>query len=146
VLATSGAGVSVSRSLNLLAAEVCGYLPAIALLRLVLGSVMADAPIAGVLLRTIVSIYVLYLAALLWRGRAREISDRPAGDLRPRIDHHPLEPKAIIFTFLLLPLQSGRSNCCPSCGASRGCPWSTEPADRRLRVYTTVGSVPVVLV
>ena len=107
LLATSGAGVGVSRSLHLLAAELCGYLAAIALLRLVLGPVMADAPVVGVILRAIVSIYILYQAALLWRGRARENSDGPAVTFGHVLITTLLNPKAIIFAFLLLPLQVG---------------------------------------
>lgn len=42
LLATSGAGIGIARSLHLLAAELCGYLAAITLLRLALGPVVSD--------------------------------------------------------------------------------------------------------
>ena len=106
LLATSGAGVGISRSLHLLAAELCGYLIAIALLRLVLGPVMIDIPIVGIILRAIVTIYILCLAVMLWRHRAREPGDAPAVAFGHVLITTLLNPKAIIFAFLLLPLQA----------------------------------------
>ena len=105
LLATSGAGVGISRSLHLLAAELCGYLMAIALLRLVLGPVMLDIPIVAVILRAIVTIYILCLAVTLWRHRSREFGDGPAVTFSHVLLTTLLNPKAIVFAFLLLPLQ-----------------------------------------
>jgi len=107
LLATSGAGVGFARSLPLLAAELCGYLAAIALLRLFLGPFVIDSPIAGVILRTLVTAYILYLAALLWRSGSRELRDGPAVTFGQVLLTTLLNPKAIIFAFLLLPLQAG---------------------------------------
>ncbi|UWU86187.1 hypothetical protein N2605_06970 [Bradyrhizobium yuanmingense] len=73
LLATSGAGAGISRSLHLLAAELCGYLLAIAVLRLALGPVISDIPIAALLLRVAVTIYILCLAVMLWRVNTREL-------------------------------------------------------------------------
>ena len=64
LLATSGAGIGISRSLHLLAAELFGYLAAIALLRLALGPVVSGIPLAAVVLRVAVSVYILGLAVM----------------------------------------------------------------------------------
>ncbi|MBB4377750.1 hypothetical protein SAMN05216573_103513 [Bradyrhizobium sp. Rc3b] len=78
LLATSGAGIGIARSLHLLVAELAGYLLAIALLRLALGPIVMDIPLAAVLLRVAVTIYILCLAAMLWRVNTRELRDGAA--------------------------------------------------------------------
>jgi threonine/homoserine/homoserine lactone efflux protein len=113
LLATSGAGVGFTRSLPLLAAELCGYLTAVALLRLFLGPFVVDSPMAGVILRTVVTVYILYLAALLWRSASRELCDGPAVTFGQVLLTTLLNPKAIIFAFLLLPLQAGPLELAP---------------------------------
>jgi threonine/homoserine/homoserine lactone efflux protein len=113
LLATSGAGVGFSRSLPLLAAELCGYLAAIALLRLFLGPFVVDSPIAGVILRTVVTAYILYLAALLWRSGSRELRNGRAVTFGQVLLTTLLNPKATIFAFLLLPLQAGPLELAP---------------------------------
>jgi threonine/homoserine/homoserine lactone efflux protein len=113
LLATSGAGVGFTRSLPLLAAELCGYLAAIALLRLFLGPFVVNSPMAGVILRTVVTVYILYLAALLWRSGSRELCDGPAVTFGQVLLTTLLNPKAIIFAFLLLPLQAGPLELAP---------------------------------
>ena len=107
LLATSGAGAGVSRSLHLLAAELCGYLTAVIVQRLVLGPLVIGIPIAGVVLRAAITIYVLYLARLLWRYRACELSRAMPVTFRAVLLTTLLNPKAAVFAFLLLPPQIG---------------------------------------
>ncbi|MGJ4942407.1 LysE family translocator [Bradyrhizobium sp. HKCCYLS1011] len=105
LLATSGAGVGVSRSLHLLAAELCGYLSAILLLRVVLNPIMTDIPLVGIVLRAGLTIYILGLACALWRSRSDELRQGVAVTFRHVLLTTLLNPKAIIFAFLLLPVQ-----------------------------------------
>lgn len=105
LLATSGAGAGISRSLHLLAAEVCGYLAAIALLRVVVSPILAGMPLIGLGLRAALTIYILGLAGMLWRHRAGELSAGPAVTFRHVLLTTLLNPKAIVFAFFLLPLQ-----------------------------------------
>lgn len=114
LLATSGAGIGISRSLPLLAAELCGYLIAIAVLRQVLGPVMAGTPAIALILRAAVSIYVLVLAGMLWRSRSAALQKAPPVTFGQVLLTTLLNPKAIIFAFLLLPLQAGLLELLPS--------------------------------
>jgi threonine/homoserine/homoserine lactone efflux protein len=107
LLATSAAGVGVSRSLHLLGAELCGYVGAIVVLRTVLGPTMADFPIVGLILRAAVTIYILCLAGMLWRRRSHELRDGPSVTFGHVLLTTLVNPKALIFAFLLLPLQVG---------------------------------------
>jgi threonine/homoserine/homoserine lactone efflux protein len=106
LLATAGAGAGISRSLHLLAAELCGYGLAIALLRLVLGPIVMEIPVAGVVLRLAVTLYVLHLAGMLWRARPREPRDAAPVRFGHVLLATLLNPKALIFAFALLPLQA----------------------------------------
>lgn len=103
LLATSGAGVGVARSLPLLAAELGGYLLSILLLRSVLGPFMQAVPIAAMVLRLVVSAYLICLACMLWRHGAH--ADRAPVSFRGVLITTLLNPKAVIFAFTLLPLQ-----------------------------------------
>lgn len=107
LLATSAAGVGVYRSLHLLGAELCGYVGAIVVLRTALGPTMADVPIIGIILRAAVTIYILCLAGMLWSRRSRELRDGPSVTFGHVLLTTLMNPKALIFAFLLLPLQAG---------------------------------------
>ncbi|MBR0839881.1 LysE family transporter [Bradyrhizobium liaoningense] len=107
LLATSGAGTGILRSLHLLAAELCGYLLAIALLRLALGPIVSDIPIAALVLRVAVTIYILCLAVMLWRFRSRQLRGGAPVMFGHVLLTTLLNPKAMVFAFLLLPLQAG---------------------------------------
>jgi threonine/homoserine/homoserine lactone efflux protein len=113
LLATSGAGIGISRSLHLLAAELFGYLAAIALLRLALGPVVSGIPLAAVVLRVAVSVYILGLAVMLWRVNARELRGGAVVTFRQVLITTLLNPKAMVFAFLLLPLQAGLLDLLP---------------------------------
>jgi threonine/homoserine/homoserine lactone efflux protein len=106
LLAASGAEVGMRRSLHLLAAELAGYLVAITLLRVVLGPVVGAMPLASTVLRILVSIYVLCLAARLWRLPSRQSGTRASVQFTQVLATTLLNPKAMVFAFLLLPLES----------------------------------------
>ncbi len=105
LLATSGAEVGMRRSFHLLAAELAGYLMAIALLRVALGPVLSAMPLAGTVLRILVSIYVLSLAARLWRLPSRQPGPQASVQFTQVLATTLLNPKAMVFAFLLLPLE-----------------------------------------
>jgi threonine/homoserine/homoserine lactone efflux protein len=160
LLATSGAGVGVSRSLHLLAAELCGYLLAIALLRVALGPIVSNIPIATVVLRVAVTIYILCLAVALWRVNARELRDGAPVTFGQVLLTTMLNPKALVFAFLLLPLQAGPLELLPWLGVialqilTAGAAWITLGATlgrgaRRLgrpEIVTRTGAVTLVAV
>lgn len=103
LLATSGAEVGLRRSLPLLGAEIGGYLLAILLLRALIGPLMAANPQFAATLHGAVVVYLLYLAWALWRRGARQINAGGATTF-PRVFMTTLlNPKAIIFSFTLLP-------------------------------------------
>ncbi|MDA9532377.1 LysE family translocator [Bradyrhizobium sp. CCBAU 25338] len=116
LLATSGAGAGISRSLHLLAAELCGYLLAIAVLRLALGPVINDIPIAAIVLRVAVTVYILCLAVMLWRVNTRELRAGAAVTFAQVLLTTLLNPKALVFAFLLLPLGAGPLELLPWLG------------------------------
>ena len=105
LLATSGAGIGIARSLHLLAAELCGYLLAIALLRLALGPIVSDIPIAALALRVAVTVYILCLAFMLWRVNTRERRDGAPVRFGQVLLATLLNPKALVFAFLLAMLR-----------------------------------------
>ncbi|MBI5262274.1 MAG: hypothetical protein HY852_10725 [Bradyrhizobium sp.] len=107
LLATSGAGVGMRRSLHLLAAELSGYLLAIFLLRSLLGPLLAAVPALGVFLQIVVTIYVAYLAAMLWRHGARDVRDAAPVTFWRVFITTLLNPKAVIFAFTLLASRIG---------------------------------------
>ncbi|WIW45340.1 hypothetical protein ML401_28395 [Bradyrhizobium sp. 62B] len=107
LLATSGAAIGIARSLHLLVAELAGYLLAIALLRLALGPLVSDIPVAALVLRVAVTVYILGLAFMLWRVNTRELRDGAAVTFGQVLLATLLNPKALVFAFLLLPLEAG---------------------------------------
>ena len=116
LLATSGAGIGFARSLHLLVAETAGYLLAIALLRLALGPIVMDIPLAAVVLRVAVTIYILCLAVMLWRVNTCEVRDGAPVAFGQVLLTTLLNPKALVFAFLLLPLQAGPLELLPWLG------------------------------
>ena len=107
LLATSGAAIGIARSLHLLVAELAGYLLAIALLRLALGPLVSDIPVAALVLRVAVTVYILGLAFMLWRVNTRELRDGAAVTFGQVLLATLLNPKALVFAFLLQPLEAG---------------------------------------
>jgi threonine/homoserine/homoserine lactone efflux protein len=106
LLATSGAGVGLRRSLVLLPAEACGYLISILLLGLVLGPVVAASPVVSVVLRLAVGAYLFVLALKLWRQGAVARADAAGIGPRQLFLTTLLNPKAIIFALGVIPFGS----------------------------------------
>ncbi|GMO11274.1 LysE family translocator [Bradyrhizobium sp. TM233] len=160
LLATSGAGIGIARSLHLLLAELCGYLLAIAVLRLALGPLVSDIPLAAVVLRVAVTAYILCLAVMLWRVNTRELRDGAPVTFGQVMLTTLLNPKALVFAFLLLPLEAGPLELLPWFGAialqivTAGAAWITLGATlgrgaRRLGhpdLITRTGAVTLVAV
>ncbi|MCS3727206.1 LysE family translocator [Bradyrhizobium betae] len=160
LLATSGAGIGIARSLHLLAAELCGYLLSIVLLRTALGPIVSDIPLAAVVLRVAVTIYILCLAVMLWRVNTRELRDGAAVTFGQVLLTTLLNPKALVFAFLLLPLQIGPLELLPWLGMialqilTAGAAWIALGATlgrgaRRLghpEIVTRIGAVTLVAV
>jgi LysE type translocator len=130
LLATSGAISGFRRSLPLLSGELGGYLLAIVVLVSLVGPIVAAMPAFGLALRIVVCLYLLYLAAMLWRQSGLPIADaRPIGPLRVFVTTL-LNPKAIIFAFTLLPV--GPIGW-PRCGAAASRhPFGADRFDRHL--------------
>jgi len=83
LLATSGASAGVRRSAHLLVAELGGYLLAIALLRALLGPMIAATPMLGEVLRMAATIYLIYLAIVLWHhGNQQTYENAPVDFIR----------------------------------------------------------------
>ena len=107
LLATSGASVGVRRSLPLLVAELAGYGLAIGVLRFVLGPLIGSVPAIGTAMGLGVAIYLLSVAAALWRHGAAEVRATSPVTVRRVFTTTTLNPKASIFAFTLLPLHTG---------------------------------------
>jgi len=107
LLATSGAAVGARRSLMLLLAELSGYVLAIMALRVVIGPVIAAAPIFGSVLRLLAAGYLLTVAARLWRTGLGSHVSSSAVTFGRVFATTLLNPKAIIFAFTLLPAEIG---------------------------------------
>jgi threonine/homoserine/homoserine lactone efflux protein len=73
-----GAIIGFRRSLPLLGRELGGYLLAIVVLLSLVGPVIAAMPAFGLALRIVVCLYLLYLAAMLWRQSGPPIADAPS--------------------------------------------------------------------
>ncbi|MDR3465663.1 MAG: LysE family transporter [Xanthobacteraceae bacterium] len=107
LLAASGAGVGLRRSLPLLAAELSGYLVSILVLRSVLGPVIVAFPVLQAAVRIAVAVYLVHLAVALWRHGARQVRDASPISFARVLVTTLLNPKAMIFAFTLLPVQVG---------------------------------------
>ncbi|MGO4737116.1 LysE family translocator [Bosea sp. 2KB_26] len=103
LLATSGAEVGWRRSASLLAAELLGYLLAIAVLRLGLGPFIASRPIVATVLQAVVALYLVYLAMALWRRSSLPLAQGRSITFALVFLTTLLNPKGLIFAFTLLP-------------------------------------------
>jgi threonine/homoserine/homoserine lactone efflux protein len=102
LLATGGAVSGVLRSLPLLLGELTGYLIAIAVIRMVLGPVIAAYPLIGSALKVAVALYLSWIAVRLWL-RGSDLTT-PARVTLPMVFVTTLlNPKAIIFALSVLP-------------------------------------------
>lgn len=113
LLATSGASRGARGSVHLLLAEIAGYLLAILVLRGLLGPVLALHPLVGDALRVVVVLYLLHLAAALWRHGGVAARHAPPVTAGRVFITTLFNPKAIIFAFTLLPAQGDAATLLP---------------------------------
>lgn len=102
LLATSGATAGVRRSLVMLVGELSGYLISIAILRIVLGPVIAAQPMVGIVLKVAVAAYLAWIAWKLWTRNAG-LTSEGAVTLRAVFVTTLLNPKALVFAFGIIP-------------------------------------------
>jgi threonine/homoserine/homoserine lactone efflux protein len=106
LLAVGGAMAGLRRALWLVPAELAGYLIAIHLLSFVAGPFVQQSPQAQTALRLGLALYLFWLAFRLWTSQT---------DLLPRQAVTPakvlvatlLNPKALVFAFVVLPPLAG---------------------------------------
>ncbi|MGO4676589.1 LysE family translocator [Bosea sp. 2YAB26] len=103
LLATSGAEIGWRRSAALLAAELLGYLLAIAILRLALGPFIASRPIVATALQAGVALYLVYLATALWQRSSLPLAHGRSITFARVFLTTLLNPKGLIFASTLLP-------------------------------------------
>jgi threonine/homoserine/homoserine lactone efflux protein len=102
LLATSGATAGIARSLPLLGGALAGYLIALAVIRILLGPVIATHPVVGLALKVAVAAYLVWIAIRLWRqGQLVGAADRV--ELRSVFITTLLNPKALIVALSVLP-------------------------------------------
>lgn len=116
LLATSGAVCGFRRSLVLLLGELSGYLLAIALLRVIVGPVVAALPAFGIALRLAVCAYLVHLALTFWWRSSTPMDTVQPVTLQRVFVTTLLNPKAVIFAFTLLPFT-------PAMGLGEMLPW-----------------------
>ncbi len=103
LLATSGAGVGLRRSLVLVPAETAGYLISILSIGFVAGPFLASQPGLAPSLRILVGVYLLWLAVRLWRrGTALAHTQRLVTPAQVFVTTL-LNPKALIFALGVMP-------------------------------------------
>lgn len=103
LLATGGATVGWRRSLALIPSEAAGYTISILTIGLLLGPVLARAPLLATLMRAAVGGYLLFLAVKLWRqGSAALATGRTVTPAQVFVTTL-LNPKAIIFALGVIP-------------------------------------------
>lgn len=104
LLAASGAGTGVRRSLRLVPAEVCGYLVSIMVITGVFGDAIASRPAAAAGLKLAASLWLIYCAVRLWRqaGQGFGMADT-AVTMRQVFVTTAFNPKAPIFALVIIP-------------------------------------------
>ena len=108
LLATAGATAGLRRSLPLIAAEAAGYTLAILTIGLLLGPVLAGAPLLATALRLAVGVYLLLLAVRLWRRGGAALATGAVITPRQVFVTTLLNPKAIVFALGILPFAAGQ--------------------------------------
>jgi threonine/homoserine/homoserine lactone efflux protein len=108
LLATAGATAGLRRSLPLIASEAAGYTVSILTLGLVLGPVVAGAPLLAGALRAAVGVYLLSLALRLWRRGGAALATGAVVTPRQVVVTTLLNPKAIVFALGVVPFGAGR--------------------------------------
>jgi threonine/homoserine/homoserine lactone efflux protein len=109
LLATSGASIGLKRSLPLILAEIIGYMISIHILALVIGPLLRESHALSVALRVTCAAYLFYMAWKLWRRPSDAIAADQPVRFRNVLVTTLLNPKAIIFAFVVVPhLSHGR--------------------------------------
>lgn len=102
LLATAGATAGVRRTLPLLVAELAGYAISIALIRAVLGPILAATPVILVVLKVVVAAYLVWIAIDVWRRTLRLEGSKAIG--WPQVFTATLlNPKAVILALTVFP-------------------------------------------
>lgn len=104
--AMAGAMRRLGRSLWLVPAELAGYLVAIHLLSFVAGPFVEQSPQAQTALRLGLALYLLWLGFRLWSSQA-ELLPRQAVTPAKVFVVTLLNPKALVFAFVVLPPLAG---------------------------------------
>jgi threonine/homoserine/homoserine lactone efflux protein len=107
LLLTSGATVGVYRSLPLLLAELTGYNISIFVIGHVFGPAVSSAPMAHIALRMGAGIYLLTIAARLWRAKLRGTASPVS--FRNVFITTLLNPKVLLFALLIIPIADPRA-------------------------------------
>ncbi|MDD2944458.1 LysE family transporter [Acinetobacter haemolyticus] len=104
LLASSGIQVGVRKSLRLIPAEAIGYLIAITLWGMIIGSVSAKFPMLPTLLKLLSAFYIIFLAIKLWKTADIEASfNLPTIRARELFCATLLNPKALLFASAVFP-------------------------------------------
>ncbi len=103
LLAMSGAAAGLRPSLRLLGAELAGYMISILTLALVLGPLVKGNPVVAITLKGLCALYLVYLAVKLWREGSSALMTSAPVPFRRVFTTTLLNPKAVIFAFLILP-------------------------------------------
>ena len=104
LLASSGIQVGVRKSLRLIPAESCGYLIAITVWGMVIGTVSAKWSILPTLLKLLSALYIIFLAIKLWKTADIEASyNQPTIRARELFCATLLNPKALLFASAIFP-------------------------------------------
>ncbi|MFN3073405.1 LysE family translocator [Acinetobacter sp. TY2] len=105
LLASSGIQSGIRKSLRLIPAEALGYLIAISIWGLIIGTVSKKFPMIPVILKLFSAAYIFYLAVKLWRtATVQEDFTQPS--IRPRelFLATLLNPKALLFATAIFPV------------------------------------------
>lgn len=110
LLLSSGLKVGVRRTSPLIGAEALGYVIAISLWGFFLSALSASRPWLPVAVKLLSSVYIVYLAAKIWRQSAalQHVTASPVG-LRDMFLTTLMNPKALLFASTLFPLEAFRS-------------------------------------
>ena len=105
LLASSGIQAGIRKSLRLIPAEAFGYLIAISVWGLIIGTVSKKFPMIPVVLKLFSAAYIFYLALKLWRTATVQ-TDLLQPTIRPRelFLATLLNPKALLFATAIFPV------------------------------------------
>ena len=104
LLASSAIQVGLYKSIRLIPAEALGYLVAISVWGLLIGSVSKHLPVLPIILKLFSAAYILYLALKLWRS-ANETTVLAQPTIRTHVLFTAtlLNPKALLFASAVFP-------------------------------------------